>query len=99
MSPEQIKGAHEEQSKYTNAIDIFALGVVAYEIMTLKLGQPHGGLILAGEENHFQFLLKDMSIYKDEELTNTVLSMLKVEPSERPTASELVQNLKKLNGK
>lgn len=98
MSPEQIKGADDlERLKYTNAVDIFALGVVMYELMTLRIGVMHGDLIVAREDVHLANLKQELTmIYKDEKLADIVVSMLRLDPNKRPTATELIEKLSSL---
>jgi NIMA (never in mitosis gene a)-related kinase len=95
MAPEQLVGVNDVQRvKYTMAVDIFALGVVAYELATINIGIQHATLVVTNEENHLKNVQSEIStIYKDEILADTIVSMLKLDPSGRPTAGQIIQKL------
>ncbi len=80
MAPEILAIQEKEDVNYTDKVDIWALGVIGYEMMgnivnVNDLKFCHSEI----EKTAFSNLLKEM-----------VMKMLKVDPFERATAEELL---------
>mmetsp|Transcript_22324 Transcript_22324/g.25383 ORF Transcript_22324/g.25383 Transcript_22324/m.25383 type:complete len:412 (-) Transcript_22324:1774-3009(-) len=92
VAPEVIKGSYDERC------DIWAIGVIAY--LLLSGDPPFGGCggpetliqvrrnILSGA---FRFEPSEIWDYVSEEAKEFIMTLLQVEPSERPTAKEILR--------
>lgn len=95
-SPPYMAPEIGEGKKYFYAADIWSLGVLAYELMTLKMEQSHYLQALKDNKGYRNTIRSDMlAIYKTvPELIDIVLDMLQLQPEERLTAEQCVQRLK-----
>lgn len=88
LSPEMVEG-----KAYNTKADIWALGVVLYQLCALKLPFEANSLaVLALRIIRGQFSPLPKNIYS-KELQHLILSLLKVDPKKRPTASEILSTL------
>jgi len=105
MAPEiAIKTAGQQIRGYTFSADIWSFGVMCYELLTLNCGAKgfaHSSKALANNEKYIEKITEDMKkIYgKQEDVVQFVLSMLKLNPTERPSAEQCCEKLEELNEK
>nr|CAG4708300.1 unnamed protein product [Naegleria fowleri] len=99
MAPEiAIKSSGQQINGYTFSADIWSFGVMCYELLTLNCGVKgfsHYTKALQNYEKYIEKILDDMrKIYgKQEDVVQFVLSLLKLNPAERPSAEECVEKL------
>ncbi len=103
MAPEVGEG-----KRYYLPADVWSFGVLAYEVMTLKMGQNHYVLAMSNKEEYRNSIRKDINaIYANKnnsakqgappempELADMVLDILHLEPDQRLTATQCVERLK-----
>jgi len=88
MSPEAVRS-----ERYTTAVDIWAVGVILYELMVLQL--PFSGSLLTMIYQIAFGQLKEISLRDagySEVLVNLVIKLLAKDATARPTARDLLDN-------
>ena len=96
MAPEVISSM-----PYSFSADIWGLGVIFYELITLKLEINHYVKILKSEKEHFN-LMKEEFIKVDEryeDIFPIIHGMLNVDPKERISLEDSLDQLKKISTK
>ena len=102
MAPEiGVKTSGQQINGYTFSADIWSFGVMCYELLTLNCGVKgfsHYTKALANFEKYVEKISEDMrKIYaKQDDVVQFVLAMLKVNPTERLSAEECVEQLEVL---
>lgn len=85
------------QQKYSWKADIYSLGCVMYEIITLNLGINHNFQALSRKEQYFNEIKSEiMEAYHNQALTDLIVRMLDTKPDERPTAEQVVMELREI---
>lgn len=83
--------------QYSWKADIYSLGCVMYEMVTLELGVNHNFQAISSGESYFRSVEDKMDgAYGNSALSQLVVSMLRIAPQDRPTASEVVSRLKSI---
>lgn len=79
-----------EGKAYSTKADIWALGVILYQLCALKLPFEANSLpVLALRIIRGQFAPLPKNVYS-KELQQLIASLLKVDPKKRPSASEII---------
>jgi serine/threonine protein kinase len=87
MAPEILK-----QLKYDSAVDIWSLGVILFQMLTLKTQNQLPEIINLLEKN--VDYIKNCLGSKNERVASIAIQCLKLDPIERPTAKEIIDFLK-----
>jgi hypothetical protein len=94
MAPEQCRSAADVDAR----ADVYALGVIAYELMSGRLpfeGEPLGIVMCKAMETAPQLCAPGVP----SELSALIMSMVEREPTRRPTMSEVSEMLARLGGR
>jgi serine/threonine protein kinase len=91
MAPELFK-----KEQYSFPADVWSLGILMYVLMTFKIERVlHGPKLDLNEETYSATLRSDMlRVYSQQEaLVDLIMSMLKVDPTKRLTASQILDQV------
>ncbi|KAL9643241.1 hypothetical protein ABK040_014698 [Willaertia magna] len=93
--------ASQQLNGYTFSADIWSFGVMCYELITLNCGVKgfaHSAKALTNFEKYVEKITDDMKrVYgKYDDLIQFVVSLLRVNPMERPSAEECTEKLEVL---
>jgi len=85
------------QQKYSWKADIYSLGCVMYEIATLDIGVNHNFQALHKRDEYFKGIEAAVyNSYHSRSLANLIQKMLQISPVDRPTAEQVVSQLRRI---
>jgi serine/threonine protein kinase len=85
--------ALQKNAKTTSAADMFSLGVLIYELITLKKKVEHATLVTQDHQYGEKLADECFLICEDRSLTNLIRDLIRVNPMERLTSLQVLNRL------
>src|SRR6266536_830730 len=89
----RLRSRFEDDSGYTNAIDVWPLGCIAYWVMALKLPLPNRQSLSSFSAGRIQFPSAELQKNQVSDLgVEFVISIMQLQPIELPTTASTIEN-------
>eukprot|EP01080_Neovahlkampfia_damariscottae_P002395 gene2395-2859_t len=93
MAPELFEDCQKQEIKFGKEADIWSLGVIFFEICTKDFKKPLYIECFKNEDEFSAMVKNEISKNFSQSITETIVNMLKRNPSDRPTTNDIIKAL------